>query len=588
MGFRGAIRPKNGPSLFYHLPFCSITSCSITSNPVLSPPLSTLLPVLPVEPQRCLDAKLDARSGRQVYLVRWAESDEEDSWEPENVLGNAAEAVSAFVAQRAVEAAEAAAGAASEREQAKRAAQAKLRSDWATAMGEVIDLVNGRWQQLELKGVRVQTPPTASDSTLEELHASLTAIDPAYNRKFSAAKDLPRMPILKELFSDSAHCFASTYAVEYFDCGDPDCKFGCTNWATELRQDCAARGCPEPKVEAAVGWLKLRSPLPMAQQKGDSFVPFKDALRLATTDERDLPSHKAALHKQKDSEQVKAQKAADKAKADVCGGRIFQTSKVRACILCDECERPRLLYSMIAPKKPLLKAMGTYAEGISYMCGDPLFEEHVTDAKLLELIKGTFFVREAQSCRDHVEADFFNTGGVQGKTEFEYICSICGANPDDSPLVSDAVLGTRDGKKLLPICEDCHGKGLLKNLRGYRKADQPAAQKEKRAKKAQLKSAISKESGRGRGRSGRGRRRGRGRGRRRGRGRGRGRGHVLESEDEEEEDEEEEDEEEESDSEGAEGSPVADSDSTASGIAVSVTDDEGDADDDDDGDADDE
>ena len=52
----------------------------------------------------------------------------------------------------------------------------------------------------------------------------------------------------------------------------------------------------------------LRSPLPMAN--GDKFVPYKDALRLETTDERDLPSHKAALQKQKESAQVKAQKEA--------------------------------------------------------------------------------------------------------------------------------------------------------------------------------------------------------------------------------------------------------------------------------------
>ena len=49
------------------------------------------------------------------------------------------------------------------------------------------------------------------------------------------------------------------------------------------------------------------------------------------------------------------------------------------------------------------------------------------------------FVREAQTCEDPVEKDFFNTGAVAGRTEFEYICSICGANPDESPLVSDAV-----------------------------------------------------------------------------------------------------------------------------------------------------
>ena len=42
--------------------------------------------------------------------------------------------------------------------------------------------------------------------------------------------------------------------------------------------------------------------------------------------------------------------------------------------------------------------------------------------------------------------------------EFEYICSLCGAPPEDSPLVADAVLllGLRDGKQLLPCCEDCH------------------------------------------------------------------------------------------------------------------------------------
>lgn len=310
-------------------------------------------------------------------------------------------------------------------------------------------MVVGSVQQLELKGVRVQTPPTATNATLEELHASLAAIDPAYDRSFSATKDLARMPILKQLFSESAHCFTATYAVEYFDCGDPGCKFGCTNWVAELREDCATRGCAKAKVDAAVEWLKLRSPLPMA--KGNVFVPFKDALRLDTTDKRDLPSHRVALQKQRDSDQVKARKAADKAKAAECGGRIFQTSKVRAIVLCDECARPRLLYSWNAPTKTQLKAMDVYAESISYMCGDPLFEENVSDAKLLEL-KRLFYVREAQSCRDPVEADFFNTGGVQGRTEFEYICSLCGADPEHSPLVSDAVLGLQDSRKLLPIC----------------------------------------------------------------------------------------------------------------------------------------
>ena len=101
------------------------------------------------------------------------------------------------------------------------------------------------------------------------------------------------------------------------------------------------------------------------------------------------------------------------------------------------------------------QARAPYAEDISFVCGDPLFEDELEDEMLLKL-KETFFVKEARSCTDWVERDFFNTGGVKGRIEFEYICSICGAPPEDSPLVADAVLGLRDareGRKLLPCKE---------------------------------------------------------------------------------------------------------------------------------------
>ena len=143
----------------------------------------------------------------------------------------------------------------------------------------------------------------------------------------------------------------------------------------------------------------------------------------------------------------------------------------------------------------MLKSMDAYAEGISYVCGDPLFEDELADEMLLKL-KETFFVKEARSCTDWVERDFFNTGGVNGRTEFEYICSICGAPPEDSPLVADAVLGLRDGKKLLPCCEDCHA--AKKKPLAYGKANQPVAQAAKRARKAEERTeSAAKRSARG-------------------------------------------------------------------------------------------
>ena len=165
---------------------------------------------------------------------------------------------------------------------------------------------------------------------------------------------------------------------------------------------------------------------------------------------------------------------------------------------------------MAKPSAGLLKSMDTYTEDIAFLCGDPLFEDELEDEVLLKL-KETFFIKEARSCADWVEREFFNTGGVKGRTEFEYICARSAApQPEDSPLVADAVLGLRDGKKLLPCCEDCHA--AKKKPLAYGKADQPVSQAAKRGRKAEerTESAAKRAAG--------------------GRGRGRGRGQLEEEE----------------------------------------------------------
>ena len=98
-------------------------------------------------------------------------------------------------------------------------------------------------------------------------------------------------------------------------------------------------------------------------------------------------------------------------------------------------------------------------------------------------------MREAISCSDHVEPAFFNTGNVKGRETFEYVCSICGADPQDCPLVADAILGLRDGQHLLPICEACHQAG--EKSKPYGKADQAKKAQGKAAKKRQARAKLS-------------------------------------------------------------------------------------------------
>ena len=146
----------------------------------------------------------------------------------------------------------------------------------------------------------------------------------------------------------------------------------------------------------------------------------------------------------------KRQEAADKAKTAAVGVRIFHISKVcphprnRAPPLPSPRPRPSpLLHSSPGARGHLLQGLPTAAPAlldgeavgglaqehgrvrgghISFVCGDPLFEDDLEDQELVKL-KETFFVKKARSCSDSVERDFFNTGGVKGRTEFEYICS---------------------------------------------------------------------------------------------------------------------------------------------------------------------
>ena len=69
---------------------------------------------------------------------------------------------------------------------------------------------------------------------------------------------------------------------------------------------------------------------------------------------------------------------------------------------------------MNKPAAGLLKSMDAYAEGISFMCGDPLFEDDLEDQELVKL-KETFFIKEARSCSQTAWSAILSTrGGSRG------------------------------------------------------------------------------------------------------------------------------------------------------------------------------
>ena len=345
----------------------------------------------------------------------------------------------------------------------------------------VVEAIAERLEKLELGGIPVIVYGTTdnpgagvartgsgvrlSQSIPDVLHWQLKELDPDYDRKYSAKKDLSKMKVLAALLADPKHCFDSKYLFELYSCGDPACPYGCAAWPV------AAEGSAEAALQAEI---KQPTRLPRMGPDGEHFLPYKETCELCENDERDLPSTK----KEAPKALLDQKKALDKQQKG-----LFVNSKMRDAICCVECGRPRVIYSMKKPTgKKLLQALDAYKEGIDYQCGASLFDsDEVAESgdKTLKELASTFHVRQALTCRDDVEESYFNFNNVRGCVDLEWVCAICGAGPDESPLDPTTCGGgdvsgytgfaMKAGQMMLPICLGCQKQNKKSPLVGTAK-----------------------------------------------------------------------------------------------------------------------
>ena len=180
--------------------------------------------------------------------------------------------------------------------------------------------------------------------------------------------------------------------------------------------------------------------------------------------------------------QVLRRKAADKDKE-------LHPSKVRSNIVCAECGRPRCIFAKNSPGAKLLEALDVYVEGVEYSCGAPLFGEGATGIE--KTLADKFYVKENLDCKEPMELNYYNYGGLRGRAEFNHVCAICGNGPEQSPLLSERELGTPEGRTPLPLCHVCYANDKKPVL--VKRADQATANLERKEKKQEAKKAIAAE-----------------------------------------------------------------------------------------------
>eukprot|EP00966_Prymnesium_polylepis_P147718 3412421-Prymnesium_polylepis.1 len=109
--------------------------------------------------------------------------------------------------------------------------------------------------------------------------------------------------------------------------------------------------------------LKKRTPLPR-RKDAQHFMQYAETCELAEIDERDMPSAKGKMP----MSMLQEKKAADKKLKPT-----FVNSKIRDAVICDECGRPRLIYSMNKPSDKEYESLASYKETVDYTCGSALF-----------------------------------------------------------------------------------------------------------------------------------------------------------------------------------------------------------------------
>ena len=151
-------------------------------------------------------------------------------------------------------------------------------------------------------------------------------------------------------------------------------------------------------------------------------------------------------------------------------------------------------------KKPLKKeyeSLNSYKETVDYTCGSALFchkDELCDEVKPLAEI---FHVKQARSCKDDVETEYFNYSNVRGCADLEWLCARCGAGSEESPL-DPTTCGKGDvtgysgfeisrGRLMLPLCMGCRSRKVAPVFVGT--TNQVGKERELREAQAKAKAA---------------------------------------------------------------------------------------------------
>ena len=305
-------------------------------------------------------------------------------------------------------------------------------------------------------------------------HNILRSIDPDYDESKRASSQLPKMPLLATFIDE--HVISTPYRFSIQKCDKQSCKH------------CKSFRAPEGTVRDLV---LQRQPTPIHDKKRPGhFLSRKESLlsfhenssTKLLTDLSCLPSKTACKNSGNEKDSKKKKKKEDTAAGNTLSK--WAATNVRRTVTCEDCRRPRCLFSKKLLDNNEKDELQSYIENNQFICGNPLFSE---DSKKSPL-ETKVVHRINMSCDDGVEKEYYNPD--QNKRQHFISIDICAHCTETKSLLYTKELEEEkqtDGFKCLPICRDCLNTGLLPFKHGRKNNPGAAKERKSRRKAAQEK-----------------------------------------------------------------------------------------------------
>ena len=216
------------------------------------------------------------------------------------------------------------------------------------------------------------------------------------------------------------HSCSTSYSFQLKKCSSPTCKY-CTANKPTLPHD----------TLSSLSWL----PLPLLDQTKEHYQSF-DSVYGSPISSKDQPSISATFN------------SMEAAAADEQNRELFNATRVRGAIQCQECFKPRCIFARNKLTSKERLSIEEVKESHLFTCGCCLFPP------TSELFP-TIVVRQNCTCSAVVEAQYYSAKLVS----FAPVCYYCGL-PQESLVNNDEIVALKQKYAVVrPICFFCKADG---------------------------------------------------------------------------------------------------------------------------------